>query len=82
MLKNIGHEISTKINVWLSTQLLNKNEWWFMQYKYIENSAHSKWFTHFKSKHIIFIVEEKAGRNITLGQPSPMPVVIWSKIKK
>lgn len=53
-----------------------------MQYKYIENSAHSKWFTHFKSKHIIFIVEEKAGRNITLGQPSPMPVVIWSKIKK
>lgn len=52
-----------------------------MQYKYTENSAHRKWFTHFKSKHIIFIFEEKAGRNISLAQPTPVPVVMWSKIK-
>lgn len=82
MLRNIGHEISTEISVWLSTQLLNKNERWFMQHKYSENSAHSKWFTHFKSKHIIFIFGEKAGRNIYLVQPTPISVVIWSKIKK
>lgn len=52
-----------------------------MQYKYTENTAHSKWFTHFKSKHINFTFEDKAGRNISLGQPTFMPVVIWSKIK-
>jgi len=52
-----------------------------MRYKYTENSAHSKWFTHFKSKHIIFIFEEEAGRNISLAQPTPISVVIWSKIK-
>lgn len=53
-----------------------------MQHKYSENSAHSKWFTHFKSKHIIFIFGVKAGRNISLVQPTPLSVVIWSKIKK
>lgn len=51
-----------------------------MQYKYTENPAHSKWFTH-KSKHIIFIFEEKVGRNISSGQPTLVSVVIWSKIK-
>lgn len=80
-LRNIGHEISTKINVWLSTQLLNKTQWWFMQYKYTENPAHGKWITHIKSKHIIFIFEEKVGRNISSGQPTLVSVVIWSKIK-
>lgn len=52
-----------------------------MQYKYAENPAHSKWFTYIKSKHIIFIFEEKAGRNISSGQPTLVSVVIWSKIK-
>lgn len=52
-----------------------------MQYKYTENPAHSKWITHIKSKHIIFIFEEKVGRNISSGQPTLVSVVIWSKIK-
>lgn len=52
-----------------------------MQYKYTENPAHSKWFTHIKSKQIIFIFEEKVGRNISSGQPTLVSVVIWSKIK-
>lgn len=49
-----------------------------MQYKYTENSACGKWFTHFKS---FFIFEGQVGRNISLVQPTPLPVVIRSKIK-